>query len=97
MTLRALRQDPGRAAESPAETRTYGGGAIEVLDQRGIADRFLDALGIHAIRKVENGGSARVVLTAPLLRPDSEPTLRDAARRSSPFTGPITGSTARRL
>jgi 3-(3-hydroxy-phenyl)propionate hydroxylase len=56
-----------------------------------------DALGIHAIGKVENGGSARVVLTAPLLRPDSEPTLRDAARRSSPFTGPITGSTARRL
>ena len=36
-----------------------------------------DALGIHAIGKVENGGSARVVLTEPQLRLDSEPTLRD--------------------
>jgi 3-(3-hydroxy-phenyl)propionate hydroxylase len=38
-----------------------------------------DALGIHAIGKVENGGSARVVLTEPQLRPDSEPTLRDVS------------------
>jgi 3-(3-hydroxy-phenyl)propionate hydroxylase len=38
-----------------------------------------DALGIHAIGKVENGGSARVVLTEAQLRPDSEPTLRDVS------------------
>jgi 2-polyprenyl-6-methoxyphenol hydroxylase-like FAD-dependent oxidoreductase len=38
-----------------------------------------DALGIHAIGKVENGGSARVVLTEPQLRPESEPTLRDVS------------------
>src|SRR6202011_5408383 len=38
-----------------------------------------DALGIHAIGKGENGGSARVVLTEPQLRPDSEPTLRDVS------------------
>jgi 3-(3-hydroxy-phenyl)propionate hydroxylase len=38
-----------------------------------------DALGIHAIGKVEHGGSARVVLTEPQLRSDSEPTLRDVS------------------
>jgi 3-(3-hydroxy-phenyl)propionate hydroxylase len=38
-----------------------------------------DALGIHAIGKVENGGSARVVLTEPQLRLDSEPTLREVS------------------
>jgi 3-(3-hydroxy-phenyl)propionate hydroxylase len=38
-----------------------------------------DALGIHAIGKVENGGSVRIVLTEPQLRPDSEPTLRDVS------------------
>ncbi|HEY9891927.1 MAG TPA: FAD-dependent monooxygenase [Candidatus Sericytochromatia bacterium] len=38
-----------------------------------------DAIGIHAIGKVENGASARVVLTEPQLRPDSEPTLRDVS------------------
>jgi len=36
-----------------------------------------DAHGIHGIGKVENGGSARIVLTEPQLRLDSEPTLRD--------------------
>lgn len=36
-----------------------------------------DALGIHAIGKVENEGSARIVLTEPQLRHESEPTLRD--------------------
>jgi 3-(3-hydroxy-phenyl)propionate hydroxylase len=36
-----------------------------------------NALGIHAIGKVENGVSARVVLTEPRLRLDGEPTLRD--------------------
>jgi 3-(3-hydroxy-phenyl)propionate hydroxylase len=36
-----------------------------------------DAIGIHAIGKVENGDSAQVVLTEPQLRLDSEPTLRD--------------------
>jgi len=38
-----------------------------------------DAIGIHAIGKVENGASARVVLTEPQLRLDSEPTLRDVS------------------
>ena len=38
-----------------------------------------DALGLHAIGKVENGGSARVVLTEPQLRLDSEPTLREVS------------------
>ena len=38
-----------------------------------------DAVGIHAIGKVENGGLAGVVLTEPLLRLDSEPTLRDVS------------------
>ena len=38
-----------------------------------------DAVGIHAISKVENGGVARVVLTEPQLRLDSEPTLRDVS------------------
>jgi 2-polyprenyl-6-methoxyphenol hydroxylase-like FAD-dependent oxidoreductase len=36
-----------------------------------------DAIGIHAIGRVENGGSARVVLTEQQLRLDSEPILRD--------------------
>jgi 3-(3-hydroxy-phenyl)propionate hydroxylase len=38
-----------------------------------------DALGMHAIGKVENGRSARIVLTEPQLRLDSEPTLRDVS------------------
>ena len=38
-----------------------------------------DALGIHGIGKVENGGSARIVLTEQPLRLDSEPTLRDVS------------------
>jgi 3-(3-hydroxy-phenyl)propionate hydroxylase len=38
-----------------------------------------DALGIHAIGKGENGGSAGVVLTEPQLRLDSEPTLREVS------------------
>ena len=49
-----------------------------------------DARGIG---KAENGGSARIVLTEPHLRLDSEPTLRMSAKRSSPFTEPITGFT----
>ena len=52
-----------------------------------------DALGIHAIGKVEIGGSARVVLTEPQLGPTANPRCAMSARRSSPFTGPITGST----
>jgi 3-(3-hydroxy-phenyl)propionate hydroxylase len=35
-----------------------------------------DALGVHAIAKAD-GGSARIVLTEPQLRIDSEPTLRE--------------------
>jgi 3-(3-hydroxy-phenyl)propionate hydroxylase len=38
-----------------------------------------DALGIHAIGKVANVGSARIVLTEEQLRLDSEPTLRDVS------------------
>ena len=38
-----------------------------------------DAVGIHAIAKLENGRSARIVLTEPHLRLDSEPTLRDVS------------------
>jgi len=38
-----------------------------------------DALGIHAIGKGENDGSAGVVLTEPQLRLDSEPTLREVS------------------
>jgi 3-(3-hydroxy-phenyl)propionate hydroxylase len=38
-----------------------------------------DALGVHAIGKVENGRSARIVLTEARLRLDSEPTLRDVS------------------
>ena len=38
-----------------------------------------DARGIHGIGKVEDGGLARVVLTEPQLRLDSEPTLRDVS------------------
>jgi 3-(3-hydroxy-phenyl)propionate hydroxylase len=38
-----------------------------------------DANGIHGIGKVENGGAARLVLTEPHLRLDSEPTLRDVS------------------
>jgi 3-(3-hydroxy-phenyl)propionate hydroxylase len=38
-----------------------------------------DAIGIHAIGKVEDGGSARVVLTESQLRLDSKPTLRDVS------------------
>jgi 3-(3-hydroxy-phenyl)propionate hydroxylase len=34
-----------------------------------------DAIGIHAIGKGDNSGSARIVLTEPQLRLDSEPTL----------------------
>jgi 3-(3-hydroxy-phenyl)propionate hydroxylase len=39
-----------------------------------------DALGIHAIGKAANGGSARIVLTEAQLRLDSEPTLRDVSK-----------------
>jgi 3-(3-hydroxy-phenyl)propionate hydroxylase len=38
-----------------------------------------DGRGIHGIGKTENGGSARIVLTEPQLRTDSEPTLRDVS------------------
>jgi 3-(3-hydroxy-phenyl)propionate hydroxylase len=38
-----------------------------------------DARGIHGIGKVENGASARIVLTEPQLRLDGEPTLRDVS------------------
>ena len=38
-----------------------------------------DAIGIHGIGKVENGGATRVVLTEAQLRPDGEPTLRDVS------------------
>src|SRR5215212_9323828 len=38
-----------------------------------------DARGIHGIGKVENGRSARIVLTEQPLRLDSEPTLRDVS------------------
>jgi 2-polyprenyl-6-methoxyphenol hydroxylase-like FAD-dependent oxidoreductase len=38
-----------------------------------------DALGVHAIGKGENSGSARIVLTEPQLRLDSEPTLHDVS------------------
>ena len=38
-----------------------------------------DALGIHAIGKVEHSASARVVLTERELRLDGEPTLRDVS------------------
>jgi 3-(3-hydroxy-phenyl)propionate hydroxylase len=38
-----------------------------------------DSAGIHAIARAENCGSARVVLTEPQLRLDSEPTLRDVS------------------
>ena len=38
-----------------------------------------DAVGIHAIGKVENGGLAGVVLTEPQLQLDSEPHLRDVS------------------
>jgi 3-(3-hydroxy-phenyl)propionate hydroxylase len=38
-----------------------------------------DAVGIHGIGKMENGGSARIVLTEQQLRLDGEPTLRDVS------------------
>jgi 3-(3-hydroxy-phenyl)propionate hydroxylase len=38
-----------------------------------------DAVGTHAIGRVEDGGRARVVLTEPRVGPDSEPTLRDVS------------------
>ena len=38
-----------------------------------------DALGFHAIGRVENSGLARVVLTEPQLRLGSEPTLREVS------------------
>jgi 3-(3-hydroxy-phenyl)propionate hydroxylase len=38
-----------------------------------------DAIGIHGIGKMENGTSARIVLTEPQLRRDSDPTLRDVS------------------
>jgi 3-(3-hydroxy-phenyl)propionate hydroxylase len=38
-----------------------------------------DVRGIHGIGKMENGRSARIVLTEPQLRIDSEPTLRDVS------------------
>ena len=53
-----------------------------------------DALGIHAIGRRENGGPVGVVLTERQIGSASEPTLqRSSARRSSPSTGPTTGST----
>ena len=39
----------------------------------------LDAVGGHAIAKVDDGRSARIVLTEPQLRTDSEPTLREVS------------------
>jgi 3-(3-hydroxy-phenyl)propionate hydroxylase len=46
-----------------------------------------DAHGTHGIGKVENGGSARIVLTEPQLRLDSEPTLRDVSEALTAIYG----------
>jgi 3-(3-hydroxy-phenyl)propionate hydroxylase len=54
-----------------------------------------DARGIHGIGKVENGGSARIVLTEPQLRLDSEPTLRDVSEALVAVYGTDYGSTVR--
>ena len=53
-----------------------------------------DALGIHGLGKMENGqvGPGRGDRTAAAARP-ANPPCAISARRSSPFTGPITGST----
>jgi 3-(3-hydroxy-phenyl)propionate hydroxylase len=52
-----------------------------------------DAFGIHAFAKAENGRSARVVLTEPQLRLDSEPTLRDVSEVLVAVYGTDFGST----
>ena len=48
--------------------------------------------GTHAIGKMENAGQARVVLTERQVEPPANPPCAKSARRSSPFTAPITGS-----
>jgi 3-(3-hydroxy-phenyl)propionate hydroxylase len=40
---------------------------------------YEDALGSHAIGRLETGGQARIVLTEPQIGPASEPTLRDVS------------------
>ena len=50
-----------------------------------------DAVGIHAIGKVKNGRLARVVLTEPQLRLDSEPALHDVSEALVAVYGTSTG------
>jgi 2-polyprenyl-6-methoxyphenol hydroxylase-like FAD-dependent oxidoreductase len=63
-----------------------------------------DEKGIHALGRLEyevrdgevvymDGGPIRVMVTEEHVGPTTEPTLRDLRRRSSPYTGPTTGST----
>ena len=64
-----------------------------------------DALGIHALGRVEyeirdgevvyeDAGTVRVMVTERHVGPRANPPCATSARRSSPSTGPITGSTA---
>ena len=52
-----------------------------------------DALGTHAIGKLEDGRRARVVLTEPQVKRASEPTLRDVSEALIAVYGQTTGST----
>ena len=65
-----------------------------------------DALGVHAIGRLEyeirdgevvykDAGPVRVMVTEPHVGPPANPPCAISARRSSPSTGPTTGSTVR--
>ena len=98
---RRLRWRPQPGSQGGRHRVSRVGSDDELADRRSRDGRgtemglHQDAHGIHGIGKVENGGSARIVLTEPELRLDSEPTLRDVREAlDQPFTAPITGSTA---
>jgi hypothetical protein len=52
-----------------------------------------DALGIHSLSRLGDGGLVRVLVTEQHVGPTPNPPCAISARRSSPYTGPITGST----
>ncbi len=56
-----------------------------------------DAIGVHGLHRMEDGRTVRVVVTERELGPSGQPRLPESdleRGRSSPFTAPISGSTA---
>jgi len=76
--LRLIRKEAGIEFPGWDATTSWLSAEVEMAEEP-LWGFHQDAIGIHAIGKVENGASARVVLTEPQLQLDSEPTLRDVS------------------